>query len=117
VNPRDLVPVSVMPQYAFLLGAPLETASLPKRLAALRDVGVPYTDDMIANARNDTLGQALPDSTAAASLVERYGEATTVRSFDGRADALTEMDAVVAYLQVLGRLTDLPERAETLPEE
>src|SRR3954471_13217786 len=50
-NPRDLVPPSVMPQYAFLLRTPLETDSLPRRLAALRDVGVPYTDDMIANAR------------------------------------------------------------------
>ena len=117
VNPRDLVPVSVMPEYAFLLGTPLETDSLPGRLVALRDVGVPYTDDMIANARSDTLGQALPDSDAAGGVVTRYGEATTVRSFDGRTDLLTEMDALVAYLQVLGRLTDLPERAEALPEE
>src|SRR6476620_7935904 len=64
VNPRDLVPVSVMPEYAFLLGAPLETDSLPGRLRALRDVGIPYTDDMIANAHSDVLGQALPDSDA-----------------------------------------------------
>jgi cytochrome c oxidase cbb3-type subunit 2 len=117
VDPRALVPVSVMPQYAFLLDAPLEVASLPGRLAALRDVGVPYTDDMIANARADAIGQALPDSEAASALVGRYGEATTVRSFDGRPDRLTEMDALVAYLQVLGRLTDLPRRVETLPEE
>ena len=39
-------------------------------------------------------------------MVERYGEATTVRAFDGDPDRLTEMDAVVAYLQILGRLTD-----------
>jgi cytochrome c oxidase cbb3-type subunit 2 len=116
VNPRDLVPVSVMPQYAFLLEAPLETASLPRRLAALRDVGVPYTDDMIENARSDTVGQTLPDSDTE-GLVGRYGEATTVRSFDGRTDVLTEMDALVAYLQVLGRLTDLAGRVETMTEE
>ena len=117
VNPRELVPPSVMPEYAFLLDTPLETASLPKRLAALRDVGVPYTDDMIANAVGDAVGQSLPDSDAATALVGRYGEATTVRSFDGRTDMLTEMDALVAYLQVLGRLTDLPQRVETMPEE
>ena len=117
VNPRDLVPVSVMPEYAFLLRMLLETDSLPGRLVALRDVGVPYTDDMIANARSDTLGQALPDSDAAGGVVTRYGEATTVRSFDGRTDMLTEMDALVAYLQVLGRLTDLAQRVETMPEE
>jgi cytochrome c oxidase cbb3-type subunit 2 len=83
----------------------------------LRDVGVPYTDDMIANARGDVLGQSMPDSDAAAGVVTRYGEATTVRSFDGRTSLLTEMDALVAYLQVLGRLTDLPEHEEALPEE
>jgi cytochrome c oxidase cbb3-type subunit 2 len=72
---------------------------------------------MIANARNDALGQSLPDSEAASGLVERYGEATTVRSFDDRPDMLSEMDAVVAYLQILGRLTDIAQRAETMPEE
>ena len=50
-------------------------------------------------------------------MVERYGEATTVRTFDGRPDRVTEMDALVAYLQILGRLTDLPEQIEPLPEE
>ena len=117
VDPRDLVPVSVMPQYAFLLDAPLETDSLPGRLAALRAVGVPYTDAMIANASADAVAQARPDSAAAEGVVERYGEATTVRTFDGRPDRVTEMDALVAYLQILGRLTDLPEQIEPLPEE
>jgi cytochrome c oxidase cbb3-type subunit 2 len=39
-------------------------------------------------------------------VTRRYGKATAVRAFDGRPDQLTEMDALVAYLQVLGRLTD-----------
>ena len=117
VNPRDLVPVSVMPQYGFLLEEPLETESLPKRLAALRAVGVPYTDDMVVNASKDALGQARPNSAGVDGVVERYGEATTVRTFDGRSDRVTEMDALVAYLQILGRLTDLPEQIEPLPEE
>lgn len=117
VNPRDLVPQSVMPQYAFLLERTLETDSLPGRLEALRAVGVPYSDDMIAYASIDASAQARPDSDIAATLVERYGEETAVRTFDGRADLLTEMDALVAYLQILGRLTRLPEQIETVAKE
>ena len=115
--PRALVPESVMPAYSFLLDAPLEVASLPGRLAALRRVGVPYSDDMIANASADALGQALPESTPADGVVGRYGEATNVRAFDGRPDRLTEMDALVAYLQILGGLTDLATVAEIQAEE
>ena len=115
--PRALVPESVMPAYPFLLDAPLEVASLPGRLAALRRVGVPYSDDMIANASADALGQALPDGTLAEGVVGRYGEATNVRAFDGRTDRLTEMDALVAYLQILGGLTDVAAVAEAQAEE
>ena len=109
LDPRALVPSSNMPHYAFLLDAPLETDDLPDRLAALRAVGVPYSDEMIAMARADALGQALPDTERADGVFERYGEDTNVRVFDGRTDRLTEMDALVAYLQILGELTDLPE--------
>ncbi len=117
VNPRDLVPESVMPQYAFLLDADLETDSLPDRLAALRTVGVPYTDEMIANASLDAKAQTRPDSDAASGVVDRYGDATAVRTFDGRTDRVTEMDALVAYLQILGHLTDLPEQIQPQAEE
>jgi cytochrome c oxidase cbb3-type subunit 2 len=105
-NPRDLVPESVMPKYDWLARADLRIDDLSDHLAALRRVGVPYTDQMIANATDDAYGQAAPDSPAAAGVTQRYGEATSVRVFDGRSDRLTEMDALVAYLQVLGRLTD-----------
>jgi cytochrome c oxidase cbb3-type subunit 2 len=72
---------------------------------------------MIANASADALGQALPESTPADGVVGRYGEATNVRAFDGRPDRLTEMDALVAYLQILGGLTDLATVAEVQAEE
>ena len=75
-------------------------------LPAQRAVGVPYTDEMIDNAAADAYGQATPDSPFAAGVTERYGEKTQVSAFDGVATQLTEMDALVAYLQVLGRLTD-----------
>ncbi len=114
INPRALVPESVMPQYAFLLEAPLDTASLTDRLAALRAVGVPYSDDQILNAARDAGGQAHPDTDRADGVIERYGDATNIRVFDGRSERLTEMDALVAYLQILGGLTDLA--AETQPQ-
>src|SRR5215510_11279173 len=105
-NPRDVVPESVMPRYDWLSRTELRIDDLGDNLAALRVVGVPYTDEMIANAASDAYGQATPDSPAAEGVKRRYGAATTVRAFDGRPDALTAMDALVAYLQVLGRLTD-----------
>jgi cytochrome c oxidase cbb3-type subunit 2 len=105
-NPRDVVPVSVMPAYDWLSTTELRTDDLSLHLKAQRAVGVPYTDDMIANAAIDAMGQAAPDSPLADGVTKRYGKATTMRAFDGRPDQLTEMDAMVAYLQVLGRLTD-----------
>jgi len=106
INPRDVVPQSVMPKYAFLEETPLRTDKLPLHLAALRKLGVPYTEAMIKNAALDAYGQAAPDSAQADGVRERYGEDTNVRQFDGRAGSATEMDALVAYLQVLGHLTD-----------
>jgi cytochrome c oxidase cbb3-type subunit 2 len=110
INPRDVVPESVMPKYGWLQRNPLKIDDLGEHLAAQRTVGVPYTDAMIENATNDAYGQASPDSNAAAGVTERYGEATQVRPFDGDPSLLTEMDAVVAYLQILGRLTDAAHR-------
>ena len=105
-NPRAIVPESVMPSYARLQRKSLRTDDLGKHLKAMRAVGVPYTDDMIANARADAIGQATPDGPLAEGVTKRYGEATNVRAFDGNPGELTEMDALVAYLQILGRLTD-----------
>ncbi|MBX9648004.1 MAG: cytochrome-c oxidase, cbb3-type subunit II [Xanthobacteraceae bacterium] len=111
-NPRDVVPVSVMPAYRWLLRTELRIDDLGLHLKAQRAVGVPYTDDMIANAAADAYGQAVPDSRQAEGVAKRYGKATTIRLFDGRADQLTEMDALVAYLQILGRLTEAPYKAK-----
>ena len=106
INPRHLVPESVMPAYAWLDRTSLRTDDLNKHLKALRAVGVPYSDEMIANAALDAYGQAAPDTPFAEGVTKRYGDATTVRAFDGRPSVLTEMDALVAYLQIIGRLTD-----------
>ena len=72
----------------------------------MRTVGVPYTVAMIANASADAVSQASPDGDTA-GLLKRYGEATQVRAFDGQQQTVTEMDALVAYLQILGKLSDV----------
>ena len=107
INPRAVVPTSIMPRYAYLARTDLRIDDLGKHLAALRTLGVPYTDDMVANATADALGQASPDTDRAAGVADRYGEATTISAFDGTPGGPTEMDALVAYLQILGRLTDV----------
>lgn len=107
IDPRAVVPSSIMAAYPWLAETPLGTDDLGGHLATLRRLGVPYTDEMIANAGRDALGQASPDSDRAVDLVTRYGDATSVRNFDS-GSRLTEMDALVAYLQVLGQLTQAP---------
>jgi len=110
-NPRDVVPQSVMPAYGWLARTELQTRDLSRHLQAMRAVGVPYTDEMIANAAADAYGQAAPDSPLAGGVTTRYGNATTVRAFDGNPNRLTEVDALVAYLQILGRLTNAAQTA------
>jgi len=105
MNPRDVVPSSIMPRYRWLSENALEVDDLGDHLAALRTVGVPYTKEQIDNAPADALAQAAPEGDTA-GLVERYGDATRIAAFDGDGRVVTEMDAVVAYLQVLGKLTD-----------
>ncbi|AKM09133.1 cytochrome-c oxidase, cbb3-type subunit II [Croceicoccus naphthovorans] len=112
-NPRDVVPQSIMPRYHWLSETGLQTKHLGDDLRALKAVGVPYTDDMIANAPSDALAQASPDSDTD-ELVARYGDATQVRLFDGDQRTVSEMDALVAYLQVLGKLSNA---AQPAPKE
>ncbi|MDB5631283.1 MAG: ccoO2 [Tardiphaga sp.] len=109
-DPRAVVPASVMPPYAYLGRATARIDDLGLHLKALRTVGVPYTDEMIANATADAYGQAAPDTPFAEGVTKRYGEATNVRSFDGKVGDPTELDALIAYLQILGKLTDAAHR-------
>jgi cytochrome c oxidase cbb3-type subunit 2 len=105
-DPRAVVPESVMPGYPFLAKRKLEFADMGARMRALRLAGVPYTDEMIEKAAADTVAQISPDSPEAKALVERYPKAQ-VRKFDGAAGSdPTELDAMIAYLQMLGTLVD-----------
>ena len=107
INAQSVVPESLMPHYAFLAETPLDTSDLQARLRTLRAVGVPYTDDEIANALADLNAQANPNADPAA-LLKRYPKAVTV---PGNGQAVTEMDALVAYLQVLGTMVDFADPA------
>lgn len=97
-------PRSVVPAYPWLTTS-LDTENLSAQLATLTRLGVPYSDEMIANAMRDALAQSRPDSDGAADVAARYGESVAIRAFDGNSSRLTEMDALVAYLQSLGTLT------------
>ncbi|SFT36741.1 cytochrome-c oxidase, cbb3-type subunit II [Sedimentitalea nanhaiensis] len=102
-NPQAVVPESVMPKYGFLERTLIEPTYIEDLLAAQRMVGVPYTDEMVETAAADFRAQADPDSDYDAML-ERYPGAQ-VRNFDGQA-GISEMDAMIAYLQMLGTLVD-----------
>ena len=104
-NPRDVVPESIMPTYSFLENSEVDLTKIKKHLATLRMVGVPYTDEMIANAEKDAMAQANPDADSS-GLLARYGKKVNVRNFDGQKNLTSEMDALVAYLQALGSFVD-----------
>jgi len=103
-NPRSVVPESVMPSYAFLKDSAIDVKNFSTHLVANTRVGVPYSDEMIANAEADLVAQADPNADTT-GIEGRYPKAK-VGDFDGNPAALTEMDALVAYLQTLGTLVD-----------
>ncbi len=104
-DPRAVVPESIMPPYAFLAERELNAGDMRSHLQALYRVGVPYTKAAIDSANDDLQAQADPDRSSA-DLKGRYPKAQ-VRDFDGDPARITEMDALVAYLQMLGTLVDL----------
>ncbi len=105
-RPRDVVPESIMPSYGFMLNQGANFLDIKKLMKSYRTVGVPYSDAMIENAYNDAMAQAHTDSDAA-GLNARYGAKVNLRDFDGQKNFVSEMDALVAYLQTLGTLADI----------
>ncbi|MGA0598717.1 cytochrome-c oxidase, cbb3-type subunit II [Enterovirga sp. CN4-39] len=103
-DPRSVVPTSIMPAYPFLT-KPLDTGSIVADLKANQRLGVPYTDDMILKARADLLAQANPDDPSLDELQKRYPGAVARDAGPARQQP-TELDALVAYLQVLGTMVD-----------
>jgi cytochrome c oxidase cbb3-type subunit II len=104
IEPRSVVPESIMPSYGFLAETDLDTTNIAGHLETNRQLGVPYDDAMIGNALADLRDQADPEADWD-GLLARYPKART-GDFDGNPNRLTEMDAVIAYLQMLGTLVD-----------
>ena len=116
IDPRSVVPESVMPPYAFLAGREIDVRDLQAKVATMTKLGVPYTQDMIDNAEADFEAQADPFSSGGTALKKRYGDKVQQRDFDGDPDRVTEMDALVAYLQMLGTLVDFTTYKAEAPE-
>ncbi len=107
IAPRSLVPESIMPNYSHLVKNQLNLLEIKEHLKTLKALGVPYTDEMISEAYNDAIAQQYPDGNNAGNLEARYGEKVNIRNFDGQSGSMpTEMDALVAYLQVLGTMVE-----------
>jgi cytochrome c oxidase cbb3-type subunit II len=106
INPRALVPESIMPGYPWLARTTLRSDDIAAKLKTLRMVGVPYSDDMIAKATTDLKAQVDPDSRAARDLIQRYPKAKLLRYERPATGEPTELDALIAYLQILGQMVD-----------
>ena len=104
-KPQDVVPESVMPPYSFLAKTELNVPDISADLIANRRVGVPYSDEMIAKAKQDMRTQADPDADEVDELLASYPKAQ-VRDFDGNPEMVSELDALISYLQMLGTLVD-----------
>ena len=104
-NPRAIVPESIMPGYPQLARTPLDYRDIADRLRTNREVGVPYTDEMIENAKADLERQLDPAADGVKEFLARYPKAQ-VRQFDDNPGYVSELDAVIAYLQMLGTLVD-----------
>ncbi|WP_284165335.1 cytochrome-c oxidase, cbb3-type subunit II [Frigidibacter sp. SD6-1] len=102
-DPQSVVPESVMPKYGFLTDRMIEPEHIVARLETDALVGVPYTSEMIEAAKEDFKAQASPDADTE-GLLARYPKAN-VANFDAQ-PGISEMDALVAYLQVLGTMVD-----------
>ena len=100
-SPRSVVPESIMPAYPFLTEKKIEYGDIAEHLKTLKMVGTPYTDEQIANAKADFEAQANPDADTTA-FEKRYPKAVIGKATPG--NGITEMDALVAYLQMLGTL-------------
>ena len=104
VDPRSVVPASIMPSYGFMAEREIDAEGFRAHLETLEFIGVPYTEEMLAAAEADLIAQATPDADTR-DLLERYPRAV-VGDLDGNPDAVTELDAIIAYLQILGRMVD-----------
>ncbi len=115
--PRTVVPESVMPNYPHLLAKDLATDQLEDRMRALKAVGVPYTEEKsdLYRKNAERWGQEMADMLHIPNAQQSLRRQAEAGNFDKQPDRLTQMDALVAYLQVLGTMVDFSEYSE--PEQ
>ena len=104
-EPRSVVPGTVMPAYPWLAKTELDFTHIADDLKVQTMLGAPYTEEMLVNAKADVVAQASADEAASGDLLKRYPKALA-RDFDGDPKTITEADALIAYLQMLGTLVD-----------
>ena len=104
-DPRAVVPGSIMPSYPWLLTTDLDYSHIAEDMQVQALLGVPYSGEMIDKAVADLRTQAANDAPDAAALAKRYPKAQS-RNFGGDPTRITEADALIAYLQMLGTLVD-----------
>ena len=113
VAPRSMVPESVMPNYPWLLSTQLDISDTAARMKALRKVGVPYSLSQAEYDANvtqfgETVARQLHIPDAQKNLVEQ----ANFGNYDGDRSGISEMDALVAYLQMLGTMVDFSKYAD-----
>ena len=116
INPRDVVPESIMPAYKHMENTAADIHNISKHLRALQKLGVPYTDKMIETAKHHAKAQARAESDYHEEMEELYGE-LNMRDFDGKPEFVSELDALIAYMQVLGTMAELKDYNPDLNEK
>ncbi|MFN0262461.1 cytochrome-c oxidase, cbb3-type subunit II [Tepidamorphus sp. 3E244] len=106
IDPRSVSPASIMPGYPFLATTRLNDADMADHLKVNAMLGVPYDEEMVEAARADLRAQANPDAADDIDGFEARYPKAVARDFDGDPATVTEMDALIAYLQMLGTLVD-----------
>lgn len=106
IAPRSMVPESVMPNYPWLMTA-LDTSDVGDRMGGLRITGVPYsTNQAELDANTKAFGPEVAKMLHIPDAEKNLKEQAVAGNFDGNPNDVTEMDALVAYLQVLGTMVD-----------
>ncbi len=107
VAPRSMVPESIMPNYPWLLDTPLRYKDIENRMRALKMVGVPYSEtEAEYNANVERFGKEVADMLDINYATENLVKQAQTGNYDLDNTDITEMDALVAYLQVLGTMVD-----------
>jgi cytochrome c oxidase cbb3-type subunit 2 len=113
VNPRDVVPQSIMPNYPWLLDTNLDFSDVENRMRALKMTGVPYSESQEEYDSNVAeFGADVADQLDILQADENLMAQALANDYDGQRDRITEMDAMIAYLQMLGTMVDFSQYEE-----